>query len=258
MIIVVSPAKTLDFENPAHTQKSSKAPLLSESHHLMDFCRQQTSEDLQNLMKISEKLALLNVERFQQWNQSHSKSNAKQALFAFRGDVYTGLDADTFDQQDIDFAQQHFRILSGLYGILRPLDLIQPYRLEMGTSLATDRGKNLYQFWGDKVTQQIIKSMKTMKSPSLVNLASNEYFKVIQSKNLPHPVITPVFKDYKNGQYKVISFLAKKARGMMSRFLIQNQIEKKEDITSFNAEGYRFYPKESSDTELVFKRKVSE
>ena len=255
MLIVVSPAKSLDFETPSPIKKNTKLRLMKEVESLISICKNFDSIDLQNLMKISEKLANLNVERFQHWDAKATYPQAKQALFAFTGDVYTGLDAQTFNKEDIDFAQQHLRMLSGLYGVLRPLDLMQPYRLEMGTALQNDRGKNLYDFWDNSVTELLQKDLKKMSNPCLINLASNEYFKVIKTQSFMHPIYTPVFKDYKNGQYKIISFLAKKARGMMSRFIIQNQLQNPEDIKAFNLEGYKFHASSSNEYQWVFQRK---
>jgi len=205
-------------------------------------------------MGISPKLAQLNFERFINWQLPFSTDNAKQALLAFKGDVYTGLDAYSLNEDELQTAQNDLRILSGLYGVLKPLDLIQAYRLEMGKKLQTKKGNNLYEFWGDKITKEINKSLIAKNDKYLINLASNEYFKAVVKKKVKAEIITPVFKDFKNGQYKVISFFAKKARGLMTRFIIQNKITDPEHLKAFNSEGYNFNPQLSKNTELVFTR----
>ena len=255
MLIVISPAKTLDFSSAPITSKASKPAMLNESAELVDIMRTYGPDDLVELMGISHKLGVLNNQRYMNWALPFNKHNAKQALLAFRGDVYSGLNADTFNDNDFEFAQQHLRILSGLYGALRPLDFIQPYRLEMGTKLTTPKGNSLYQFWGDKLTQALNKQLKALDSTMLVNLASNEYFKVIDTSRLKAEVITPVFKDYKNGKYKIISFYAKKARGLMSAYIIQNRIDNIEKLKDFKTAGYKFDRATSTNTELVFLRK---
>jgi cytoplasmic iron level regulating protein YaaA (DUF328/UPF0246 family) len=255
MIILLSPAKTLDFETPPHTRKHSKAVFLKQASELVDQLSGYSPKKLSSLMGISDKLAKENSERYQNWKTPFSLNNAKQSVLAFKGDVYTGLDAGSLKSADLDFAQKHLRILSGLYGLLHPLDLIQPYRLEMGTSLKTDHGNDLYAFWGEQITRQLNKELKTEKSGTVINLASNEYFKSVKQDLLNATVVTPVFKDEKNGKYKIISFYAKKARGMMAAYIIKNRIRKVEDLKKFKTSGYRFSASESSDTELVFKRK---
>lgn len=257
MLIVISPAKTLDFAAPSSVSKATKPVLLNESADLVDDLRDYSPDDLVSLMGISHKLGELNNQRYLNWSMPFTKDNAKQALLAFRGDVYTGLDADSFSQYDFDFAQQHLRILSGLYGVLRPLDLIQPYRLEMGTRLKNQRGANLYDFWGDRLTHLINKQLKALDSSCLVNLASNEYFKSINSKAVSTPIITPVFKDYKNGDYKIISFFAKKARGLMSAYIIKNQITDPALLKKFSVGGYKYDKAASTPTEWVFLRKAA-
>jgi len=202
-------------------------------------------------MKLSDKLAALNMARFQTWLKPFNLDNAKQALLAFKGDVYTGLDADTLDEVGLEFAQQHLRILSGLYGVLRPLDLMQAYRLEMGTKFANKKGKDLYQFWGSQLRDSL---EAELKEGVLINLASNEYFKAVEAKKLKARIITPIFKDLKNGQYKIISFYAKKARGLMSRYIIDHRLIKPESIKDFDSEGYRFSPEMSQADEWVFLR----
>ena len=254
MITVLSPAKTLDYESPLRTRKHTVPEFLDESQLLVDKLAKMSKSQVSKLMSLSDKLAELNVQRYQDWATPFETSNARQALLAFKGDVYLGFDLDAWKAADFTFAQKHLRILSGLHGILRPLDLIQPYRLEMGTKLKTKRGKDLYRFWGDTITTAINVAAATSKSRALVNLASNEYFSAVQPANLDIPVVTPVFKDAKNGKYKVISFFAKKARGMMADFIVKERIKKPEDLAGFDAAGYCFDPSTSSDTTLTFLR----
>lgn len=254
MLIVISPAKSLDFENDPCTNQFTQSDFLEHSEELMQTLRQKSKEELSKLMSISAKLADLNYDRNQNWQGPFDLKNAKQAVLAFKGDVYVGLAAETYTQADFDYAQQHLRILSGLYGLLRPLDLIQPYRLEMGTRMENTRGKNLYQFWDDRITNTLNDLMENHEEKVLVNLASNEYFKAVKSKQLNVPVITPVFKDFKNGKYKVISFLAKKARGWMTSYIIKNRLEQVEDIKGFDVEGYTYNKELSSEQEWVFTR----
>lgn len=255
MLVIISPAKTLDFDTPPIAKTASKPAMLKDSSELVDIMRNYSPDGLMDLMGVSKKIGELNVERFHNWHTPFNKSNAKQALLAFKGDVYTGLDAETFKAEDFEFAQQHLRILSGLYGVLRPLDLIQPYRLEMGTKLANDKGNNLYEFWGDKPAKSVNKQLKALQSDTLINLASNEYFNAIDKSVLNANIITPVFKDYKNGKYKIISFFAKKARGLMSAYIIKKRITDPAKIKRFNVDGYRFDKASSSDNEWVFLRK---
>lgn len=254
MLMVISPAKSLDFETSPVTTKATKPAMLSDSQALIDELRQLAPHDISDLMSISDKLGTLNYDRYQAWQTPFNKQNAKQALLAFKGDVYTGLDAESFSEEDFAFAQSHLRILSGLYGLLRPLDLMQAYRLEMGTKFANARGKNLYEFWGDKITQALNKQLKTLDSDELVNLASNEYFKSVQAKQLNARIITPVFKDLKNGQYKIVSFYAKKARGLMSAYAIKKGITSPDKLKRFNWEGYRYNKDLTKDDTWVFTR----
>ena len=254
MLIVVSPAKTLDFDTPPVISDFTQPQLLSESTLLIERARELSPADIGKLMKISDKLAGLNAARFADWQPDFTTDNAKQALLAFKGDVYTGLDAESLSATDFKFAQRHLRILSGLYGLLRPLDLMQAYRLEMGTKLDNGRGKDLYQFWGDIITDKLNLALAEQGDNVLINLASNEYFKAVQPKRLAGQIITPVFKDCKNGQYKIISFYAKKARGLMARYIIQNQLTEVSQLTEFDSDGYYFVEAESSATELMFKR----
>jgi cytoplasmic iron level regulating protein YaaA (DUF328/UPF0246 family) len=254
MLIVVSPAKTLDYESPLATEKHTQPDFISQASQLIAVCKKLKPSDIASLMKVSDKIASLNVARFAQWQKTFTTENSRQAILAFKGDVYAGLEAESFSDADFDYAQQHFRMLSGLYGLLKPLDLMQPYRLEMGTKLENKKGSNLYHFWGESITKKINKDMKDNGDELLVNLASNEYFKAVKPKLVKGTVITPVFKDCKNGQYKVISFFAKKARGMMAKYLIQNQVKTVEALKEFDMAGYYFAAEESTATELVFKR----
>ncbi|RJG40023.1 peroxide stress protein YaaA [Motilimonas pumila] len=254
MLVLVSPAKTLDYESPLATAQHSMPDFISQSAELIERCRQLTPADISKLMKISDKLAGLNAARFEQWQITPTTDNARQAILAFKGDVYTGLDAASFSEHDFAYAQQHLRMLSGLYGLLKPLDLMQPYRLEMGTKLDNGKGKNLYEFWGEQITNAVNHALAEQGDQLLVNLASNEYFKAVKFKQLTGKLITPVFKDNKNGQYKVISFYAKKARGLMARYIIQNRITSVAQLKQFDVDGYFFSEIDSTPFELVFKR----
>jgi hypothetical protein len=255
MLLVISPAKTLDFDSATATSKASKPAMLKEAAQLVDTLRDYGPDDLVALMGISHKLGVLNNQRYLNWHLPFDKKNAKQALLAFRGDVYTGLDADSFSEQDFAYAQQHLRILSGLYGVLRPLDFMQPYRLEMGTRLKSEAGETLYEFWADKPAKAINKQLRSVNSEVLINLASNEYFKAIDTNVLKARVVTPVFKDFKNGKYKIVSFYAKKARGLMASYIIKNRIEHPDAIKKFNLAGYKFDKETSTESTLVFLRK---
>ena len=254
MLFVVSPAKNLDYETPPVTDTFSQPRMLDDAQLLVEQARTLTPQALGSLMKISDKLAGLNAARFSEWQQPFTPDNAKQAVFAFNGDVYTGLDANSLSTEASTYAQAHMRILSGLYGVLRPLDLMQPYRLEMGTKLANSRGKDLYAFWGDKITDQLNQDLQQSGDQLLLNLASNEYFKAVKPAKLKAPIITPVFKDTKHGQLKVISFYAKKARGMMARYVLEKQVKTVDALKKFDAAGYRYDPALSKDEELVFTR----
>lgn len=254
MFIVISPAKTLDYESEVPTDLYTQPRLLNDSDELIQSCKKMSASQIATLMKVSEKIATLNAARFQDWQPDFDLHNARQALFAFKGDVYTGLDAESFSSEDIDFAQHHLRMLSGLYGLLRPLDLMMPYRLEMGTKLKNTRGNDLYQFWGNIVTERLKKDMTDANDNVLINLASDEYYKVINEKLLTKNIIKPVFLDQKNGKYKVISFYAKKARGLMSRYIIQNKITDIDALKQFNVDGYYYDAENSTVSELVFKR----
>ena len=256
MLLVVSPAKKLDFETPLATDIYTQPNLLEHSQELINRCIKLSPDQIASLMKLSDKLAGLNAARFGEWAQPFTSDNARQAILAFNGDVYTGLDANSFTDADFDFAQQHFRILSGLYGLLKPLDLMQAYRLEMGTKLDNDRGTNLYQFWGDVITKELNNALAEQGDNVLLNLASTEYFKSVKKKSLNAEIITPQFKDWKNGQYKMISFFAKKARGLMARYVIQNQITDVEQIKQFDLAGYEYHSAFSQGNDWVFTRKI--
>lgn len=253
MIAVVSPAKSLDFENK-YSVKPTTPRLLECTKELIEVLRKKSPEEVKELMSISDNLAELNVHRYRSFELDHTEENAKPSVLAFQGDVYQGLKAETFDEEKLAFAQKHFRILSGLYGLLRPLDLIQPYRLEMGTRLAFDDYNTLYQYWDNKILNLLIEDLKAQGDDIIVNLASVEYFKSIDKKKLPARVIDVEFKDFKNGQYKIISFYAKKARGLMSRYMIQNEITNPEDLRGFDYDGYYFDEQASSENMLAFKR----
>ena len=256
MLIVISPAKTLDYETPPVTKTRSQPAYLKDAKQLIERARAYSAQDIMDLMSVSPKIAELNVQRFANWRTPFNTKNAKQAVLAFKGDVYTGLDAETFSEADFQFAQEHLRILSGLYGLLRPLDLMQAYRLEMGRKVDTERGKNLYQFWGSSLTEGLNAQLDVLGSEYLINLASNEYFKSVKPKELNATIITPEFKDYKNGAYKMMGVYAKKARGMLSRYIIQNQLTDPEQMKAFNEAGYRYNASMSKEHTWVFTRKI--
>lgn len=260
MQILISPAKTLDFETPSQYPRSSKPALIDDTEILVKQLQNLSSQEISSLMRISDKLGKLNANRYRDWQFNFDDTNAKQAILAFQGDVYQGLNAASFTPADFDFAQEHLRILSGLYGILRPLDLMQPYRLEMGTKLARAKfadlsANTLYDFWQDKITQAIATQLEKLDSNIIINLASNEYFKAVKPKLLSAEIVTPIFKDWKNGKYKIISFYAKKARGMMAAYLIKNRVERVEEIQGFQEAGYSFNRELSDNNNLVFTRK---
>jgi len=254
MLVLLSPAKTLDFETPPVSDLATRPDFLRQSKELIDVLKKLAPHDLSSLMGISDKLGQLNYDRYHQWKTPFTPKNAKQAALAFKGDVYTGLDAESLKPKDFEFAQEHLRILSGLYGLLRPMDLIQPYRLEMGTKLANPKGDNLYRFWGERLTRALNEQLAEQANPVVVNLASNEYFKSVQPKDLRAPVITPVFKDWKNGQYKVISFYAKKARGMMAAYIIRKRLKQAEKLKQFTDGGYAYNAELSKGNQWVFTR----
>lgn len=254
MLALISPAKTLDYETALPTDQFTQARLLDHSAQLIEVAEKLSATEIASLMSVSEKIATLNVDRFRDWQPDFDLSNARQALFAFKGDVYTGLDAYTLNDAQIQYAQNHLRMLSGLYGLLRPLDLMMPYRLEMGTKLANPRGHNLYDFWGNIITDLINNDLEASNSKLLVNIASDEYYKSVKESKIQADIIKAVFLDQKNGKYKIISFYAKKARGLMARFIIENQISTVDDLKAFNVDGYYFDAESSLTGELVFKR----
>jgi uncharacterized protein len=254
MLIVISPAKTLDFKSPPKIKEFTIPDFIEDSAKLAEKLRKLKPGKLAELMDISASLAALNHQRYQMWHLPFTPENAKQAVLAFNGDVYAGLKAPTLAEKKLIMSQEKLRILSGLYGVLRPLDLIQPYRLEMGTRLGAGRSKDLYGFWRKKVTVKIQEAIEESGSRILVNLASNEYFKVIDQKKLDAELVTPVFKEMKNGEYKVISIFAKKARGLMTRFILENEIDDPTDLQAFDMDGYQYNPRLSRPESPVFSR----
>ncbi|WP_138379097.1 peroxide stress protein YaaA [Luteithermobacter gelatinilyticus] len=257
MLVIVSPAKKLDYETEITAQTWSEPDFLEDSAELIKTARQLTRSEIAGLMKLSDSLADLNYRRFHDFSTPFTPANARPAIYAFKGDTYVGLDAPSLTKEDLDYAQDHLRILSGLYGLLRPLDLMQAYRLEMGCRLSNPRGRNLYDFWGDKLTEALNTLLEQQNSDVLVNCASNEYFKAIKPKNLKARVITPTFKQVKDGKVKSLGMMAKRARGMMARFIIQNRIETPEDLKKFDMDGYVFQPALSDHENFVF-HKISQ
>ncbi|MEW5558897.1 peroxide stress protein YaaA [Enterobacter asburiae] len=254
MLILISPAKTLDYQSELPTSRYTHPELLDYSQQLIAVARKLTAPQIGKLMSISDKLADLNATRFHDWHPDFTPQNARPAILAFKGDVYTGLQAEEFSEADFDFAQQHLRMLSGLYGVLRPLDLMQPYRLEMGIRLENAKGKDLYHFWGEVITNKLNEALKAQGDDIVINLASDEYFRAVKPKALNGQIVKPVFLDEKNGKFKVISFYAKKARGLMSRYIIENRLTTVEQLKGFDSEGYFFDEDASTHEELVFKR----
>ncbi|UZD24450.1 peroxide stress protein YaaA [Algoriphagus halophytocola] len=250
MLILISPAKTLDYSAP-NFNESTQPDFQTDARSLVRVMKKKSADEIGKLMHISENLANLNEERFKTFQKDFTFDNSKQALLAFKGDVYTKIDVDEYKKEDFDFAQQHLRILSGLYGLLKPLDLIQPYRLEMGTKLETSKGKNLYEFWDKKIAKAI---NKAADGQPIVNLASQEYFKAVHLKTLKSPVITINFKEHKENGYQIVGFFAKQARGMMTNFAIKNRISDPELLKTFNEEGYEYSTQLSSESEWVFVR----
>jgi hypothetical protein len=258
MLMVISPAKTLDYQTPPVTQRYTQPEHLDHAQDLIVQLRDFTPRQIAELMHLSDKLAGLNAARFGSWTKTFTPENAKQALLAFKGDVYTGLNAEDFSEADFDFAQTHLRMLSGLYGVLRPLDLMQPYRLEMGTRLATPRGNNLYDFWGERISGWLNDALAAQGDEVLLNLASNEYFSAVKRKVLNARIIDTEFKDLKNGQYKIISFYAKKARGLMARYVIKQRLSNPEGLKDFAEQGYRYSAEHSTTDKLVFLRDLAQ
>jgi cytoplasmic iron level regulating protein YaaA (DUF328/UPF0246 family) len=257
MLTIISPAKKLDYSELSESLNFTQPLLLEHSEQLLNDLRLLSPKDICSLMGLSDKLGALNYARFQEWQTPFSSDNAKQAILAFKGDVYQGLDAENMNADELNWAQDNLRILSGLYGLLRPLDLMQPYRLEMGTKFANKRGANLYQFWGDIITNQLNKLLSASPKSVLVNLASNEYFKSVQAKNLDAEIITPVFMDQKGDKFKIISFFAKRARGLMSAFIIKNKITDAQQLKTFEVGGYSFNAAMSEGNKWVFCRPES-
>lgn len=259
MIIVLSPAKSLDYETPPHVRKHTLPDFIEDAAELIGGLRRLSPQQISSLMDISDPLARLNFQRYADWSPEFGTHNAKQAVLAFNGDVYEGLDARSLSAADLDYAQKHVRVLSGLYGLLRPLDLLQPYRLEMGTRFENGRGKDLYAFWGERITHALNAQLKknTRAAKVLVNCASTEYFRSVKPKLLDAPVVTPVFEDWKGGCYKVISFHAKRARGMMARYAVEGRLEAPEQLKGFDAEGYAFDADASNDSTYVFRRRIA-
>ena len=256
MISLIAPAKTLDYESNLGTDIFSVSTHLNDSKILMKELQSKSPDDLSTLMGLSEKLSLLNFERNMNWESPTKPSSvSRQAIYAFKGDVYMGLEAGSLNKKEIKYAQKHLAILSGLYGLLKPLDLIYPYRLEMGTKIQTSKGKNLYEFWGSKITDHLNTLLADHKKKGVINLASVEYFSSVNPDELSGPCISPVFKDFKNGQFKIISFFAKKARGMMARYIIQNKVDSLEELKQFDNAGYKYSKKESTEFSPVFLRK---
>lgn len=253
MIVLLSPAKSLDF-NPKPDLDRSQPRFKKDTNELAGIMKKKSAGDLKKLMSISDKLADLNADRFRNFEESHHKGNSKQAMFAFTGDVYVGLEAETFSPEEVEFAQKHVRMLSGLYGLLRPLDVIQPYRLEMGTKLTTGRGKDLYEFWGDRITRKIQEDLKESGNKALINLASQEYFKSVNPEALDCELYNIQFLELRDNEYKFITFNAKKARGYMTKYIVRNKITNPEKIKGFNLEGYMYHPELSKARDWVFTR----
>ena len=254
MITLLSPSKKLNFKHQDAVSYFTQCDFIESAQKLVNEAKNLSHEDLKDLMKISDNLAQLNKDRFDEWSQPFNQDNSKQAILAFDGGVYSGLRAHEFSENDLDFAQNHLRILSGLYGILKPLDLIQPYRLEMGINLRNEKGKNLYEFWSSDITKNLNNTLKEQKNPIILNCASNEYFNVIDKNALEGKVLNTIFKEKRNGELKFISFNAKKARGLLAKFVINNGIDSKEGVKEFNLEDYKFDSKISEENTFVFTR----
>ncbi|MCP3850499.1 MAG: peroxide stress protein YaaA [Gammaproteobacteria bacterium] len=255
MLIIISPAKKLDFDSLPQTDDFTIPDCLTDSSELIDTLRAYSVSQLEKLMHLSSNLAQLNYDRYKDWHLPFNPQNAKQSILTFKGDVYAGMNIESFSDDDLDFTQGHLRILSGLYGLMRPLDLMQPYRLEMGTKLENERGKNLYEFWGSQITDLLNKQLKAIGSDTLVNLASNEYYKSVKPKEIQGQIITPIFKEKRDdGSYKIIGIYAKKARGMMSAYILKNKIQKAKQIKDFTEAGYLYNKELSTTTDYVFCR----
>lgn len=255
MLIIISPAKKLDFDSQPQTDEFTIPDCLEDSRELIDTLREYSAKQLEKLMHLSSNLAQLNYDRYKDWQLPFNPQNAKQSILTFKGDVYAGMNIESFSDDDLDFTQHHLRILSGLYGLLRPLDLMQPYRLEMGTRLGNERGKNLYEFWGSQITDLLNQQLEASGSKALINLASNEYYKSVKPKDIKTPIITPVFKEKReDGSYKIIGIYAKKARGMMSAYILKNKLSNVEQIKDFSEAGYIYNANLSTATDWVFCR----
>ena len=257
MLFLLSPAKSLDYDTPAQVSTHTQPLFTRQSAALIDILKTKSPQDISSLMKLSDALSGLNVARYQAWSKKFTAKNSKQSVLAFNGDVYEGLNAKSLDAAQLDWAQAHLCILSGLYGVLRPLDLMQPYRLEMGTALRTEKGSNLYQFWGSQISDYLNERSAAQTTPVIVNLASEEYFKVVDLTTLKARVVSCVFEDYKNGDYKIISFHAKRARGLMVRYAIENKASSVKKLEGFDTEGYAFVAGLSAPDRLVFRRRLA-
>ena len=257
MLFLLSPAKSLDYDTPAQVSTHTQPLFTRQSAALIDILKTKSPQDISGLMKLSDALSGLNVARYQAWSKKFTAKNSKQSVLAFNGDVYEGLNAKSLDAAQLDWAQAHLCILSGLYGVLRPLDLMQPYRLEMGTALRTEKGSNLYQFWGSQISDYLNERAAAQTTPVIVNLASEEYFKVVDLTTLKARVVNCVFEDYKNGDYKIISFHAKRARGLMVRYAIENKASSVKKLEGFDTEGYAFVAGLSAPDRLVFRRRLA-
>ncbi|CAB3866610.1 peroxide stress protein YaaA [Achromobacter pulmonis] len=256
MLFLLSPAKKLDYDSPVHIETHTQPLFVDQAAGLIKVLKTKTADDIAALMSLSPALSELNAQRYAEWKRTFTQANSRQAVLAFNGDVYEGLDAATLSAKQLDWAQDHVAILSGLYGVLRPLDLMQPYRLEMGTRLQTPKGKNLYEYWGSAIADYLNERQAGQKAPVIVNLASEEYFKSVDLKALKARVVQCVFQDWKNGAWKIISFHAKRARGLMARYAILHKVSKPEGLQGFDLEGYRYDASASTDDKLVFRRKL--
>ena len=254
MLILLSPSKTIDTTTKKSYSNFTIPQFINEGSNIVSIIKKLNITELSTLMNISTKLSQLNFDRFQYWNSGHNLTNSKQALLSFKGEVFTGLDADSFSDDDLQYSQNHWIILSGMYGMLHPLDLIQPYRLEISTKLSVKASKNLYSFWQDKITTEMKQILTTHNNPTIINLASNEYFKVIDKTKLNSNIVTPVFKEFKNGEYKIVTIYAKKARGLMARYILKNMIDNIDDLKFFDEEGYYYNDLLSDTTQLIFTR----
>ena len=255
MLLLLSPAKKLDYDSPVRTTLHTQPLFVEQAAGLIEVLKEKSASEIAALMKLSDTLAKLNVERYAAWTPSFTQVNSRQAVLAFNGDVYEGLDAASLSDAQLQWAQEHVAMLSGLYGVLRPLDLMQPYRLEMGTRLATEQGKNLYDYWGSEIAQYLNQRLESAAEPTVLNLASEEYFKAVDLETLNARVVQCVFQDYKNGDWKIISFHAKRARGLMARYIIENEIREPGALAGFDSAGYAYDAKSSSESRLVFRRK---